>query len=438
MSFLSDIYFVLQMCYIISTELFYYLIYNNYTIFIDNLSKKLANINILYVKLFQAFALNNNLIDDITNNQLLKFTNEAPWNYSDIEFFDLIDICSKYDIILPKGFESPINSGMISLVFKGIRSIDNQEIIIKMKRKNIEQKLNEAIKKIRFCLYILSYIPFIKNYNLDNFINTNINTIREQINFKNEVNNMIQIKNNCKNLNYVVIPKVYEEVTSEFPNIILMEYINGKTIIELDKKDYKTFAKQIIKFGIVTSFLHGITHGDLHSGNILFIKDDNDINNSYKIGILDFGIVYNINEKYRLTLLEIITELFTTSAETLSEKFINCGIIEPIGILQKLPIKHYNNLLKITTDIFKEVIQNSKKANQIQLYNFLIKFTEYIHINKLSNLELKLGEDFVKTQLVIGMAHGVTLTLCDDDFISLADNVINELFHTDLFLVSNI
>ena len=42
------------------------------------------------------------------------------------------------------------------------------------------------------------------------------------------------------------------------------------------------------------------------------------------------------------------------------------------------------------------------------------------------------SDNFVKTQMVLGMAHGVTLTLCKDDYVSFADKALNELFHTNL------
>ena len=48
-----------------------YFIYKDYSYFIDNLTYRLASINVLCVKIFQAIALNNNLIDDKTNNKLL-------------------------------------------------------------------------------------------------------------------------------------------------------------------------------------------------------------------------------------------------------------------------------------------------------------------------------------------------------------------------------
>ena len=91
----------------------------------------------------------------------------------------------------------------------------------------------------------------------------------------------------------------------------MMDFLEGMTINQIDKNDYELFAKQVIKFGFVTTAIHGFTHGDLHVGNILFIKDEEDINYKYKIGVLDFGIVYKIDEMYKNTIFEIATDFFT-------------------------------------------------------------------------------------------------------------------------------
>ena len=110
---------------------------------------------------------------------------------------------------------------------------------------------------------------------------------------------MMRIKNNCKNLKYVKIPSANRAVTEEYPNCILMDYIEGIKITQIQKEDYDGFAKQVMKFGFVTSIVHGVTHGDLHGGNILFIKDNNDERYPYKIGVIDFGIVYDLDSKFK-------------------------------------------------------------------------------------------------------------------------------------------
>ena len=74
------------------------------------------------------------------------------------------------------------------------------------------------------------------------------------------------------------------------------------------------------------------------------------------------------------------------------------------------------------------MISNSKNANQIQVYKFLSNFHSYLLDHKISELGLGPSENFVKTQMCLTMSHGVTLTLCEGEYISLADKVLNELF----------
>jgi predicted unusual protein kinase regulating ubiquinone biosynthesis (AarF/ABC1/UbiB family) len=429
---IKSIIFLLNALFIFGSEMIIYSVFQDYSFFIDRLSMRLASINILYVKIFQAFALNNSLIDDKTNNKLLKFTDNAPWNFSDIDLHQLIEMSDKYNIQLQRGYEVPINSGMISLVFIGYDK--NKQVIIKMKRKNIQEKLDDAIDNLLFSMYILSFIPIINKYQLVEVVNKNIEIIRRQTNFLEEIDNMDKIRENCKNLKYVKIPTANRKVTEEYPNIILMERIEGIKINQIKEEDYEQFAKLVVKFGIVTTMIHGLTHGDLHSGNILFIKDYNDSKYSYKIGVIDFGIIYEVSSQYKGLLFDILTQLFEKTPLESAEKLLNSGIVDPPGILQKIPKEDYNNILSFTSEIINETIHSSKKANQLQIYKFLSKFKEYLSKDELCNIGIRPSDDFVKSQLVLAMSHGVTLTLCKYDFITLMDKVINELFNTKLLL----
>ena len=423
--FLSNIFFVFF------TEYIYFLFLRDYIFYINRLTRRLASLNILYVKMFQAFALNNYLIDEKTNQELLKFTDNSPWSSSDINYKILFDILEENKLIAKNGFEIPINSGMISLVFKAY-DYNDKPVIIKLKRNNIEKKLSEAIDNLLFFIYILSFIPIINKYKFSELISKNIEIIQHQTNFLQEVDNMIRIKENCRQLEYVKIPQVNRKVTEKYPECILMEFIVGVKINHIQKKDFEIFSKLVLKFGFVTSMVHGITHGDLHSGNILFIKD-NDENCPYKIGIIDFGIVYELDEAFKSELFLMLTELFYEEPRKSSIKLLNSGLIDPPNIFNQIPIKDYENIIHIVTEIIEDCIDTSKKSNQLQIYKFITKFKEYLDNSTISEFGIKLSDNFIKLQLVFAMAHGITFTLCNNQFFGLADKVINELFHTNIF-----
>jgi predicted unusual protein kinase regulating ubiquinone biosynthesis (AarF/ABC1/UbiB family) len=166
----------------------------------------------------------------------------------------------------------------------------------------------------------------------------------------------------------------------------------------------------------------------------LFIKDENETKYKHKIGVLDFGIIYEVETQYKSVLFDLLTEMFNNSPEVSAEKLLTSGIIEPVDVLKSLPSNHYKNILGFLTEIIHDTIYVSKQANQIQIYRFMSKFKTYMSNPEISGLGLKPSDNFVKTQLVLAMAHGVTLTLCKDDYMSLADKVINELFPTSMII----
>ena len=210
-----------------------------------------------------------------------------------------------------------------------------------------------------------------------------------------------------------------------------MEQINGVPINKIQEEDYIGFAKQVLKFGFVTSLIHGVTHGDLHGGNILFIKDDNDTKYKYKIGVIDFGIIFELDTEFKSALFDVLTEMFNISSELTAKKILYSGLIEPHDLIKTMPIEHQNNIIKI---ISEALYNNSKHANQVNIYKFLSEFKTYISNPEIANLGIRPSDNLVKTQMVLAMAHGVTLTLCKDDYMTFANNVINELFHTDMIM----
>jgi predicted unusual protein kinase regulating ubiquinone biosynthesis (AarF/ABC1/UbiB family) len=323
---------------------------------------------------------------------------------------------------------------MISLVFKCINKNKMDEImIIKMKRNNIETILNEGIQKMLFCVTLLSFIPIVNNYQISKIIHDNIHLINQQIDFKKEVQNISIIKKNCKNLKYVKIPFVYEEVTNQFSNVIMMEYIKGLTIKEIKVADHDEYSKQIIKFVLVTTLINGTCHGDLHMGNILFIKDENDTKYKYKIGILDFGIVYEI-DKMKNTLYYIFANMYTDLPEKIAQNLLESGIVEPAEYIIKLPDHHLKCMLVILTNFINDTIYVSKHLSQINIFKALYDLNDYIVENNLivDGIQIKPCDDLIKIQVIFTMLYGVIFKLCDTNYLEITNKVMIDLFHIDV------
>jgi predicted unusual protein kinase regulating ubiquinone biosynthesis (AarF/ABC1/UbiB family) len=428
-NFISNVLFVLDILFTFALEIGLFLYHADQKMFIKKISYKLSRQNMLYVKMFQAISLNNNILNDYMNEELLKFTDSAPYTTTDIDCETLKNIMDKYNLHCDDILQ-PINSGMISLVYK-MKKENGEPIIVKIKRVSIDKKLDVAVEKLLFFIDFVSYIPQLNIMDISNVIKRNIFLLKQQIDFEREVKNTKEMKENCKNLQYIKIPEIYEDITKEFPNAIMMDYIEGVHISKLNDDDFHNFAKLVMKYGFVSIINNSVTHGDLHAGNIIFIK--NETTPKFQLGLIDFGIVTRINENTTKTFLEIVSTAFSEKSDVLAKKLLD-NIIEPKDKFLNISEKHRQQLYSEASKIIESVLHQSKNANQVKIYNFLKSFNGYINKNNLNSHDLHISDDFVKLQMALAMSQGVSLSLCKNDFIPFANQVLNELFHIDLFL----
>lgn len=395
-----------------------------YADFIRRVAQQFAKENILCVKVFQAIALNNNLIDAAMNTELLTFTDSVPYSDEDIDFQLLKNICRDYNLCI--NLTKPVNSGMISLVFIAKMS-DDRSVILKMKRRNIEEKLYSACEQFRFLNWLFSLAPMYRNMNLNSTIENILSASILQLNFNREIENTEDMREACKHLEYVKIPEIYKDVTQQYPNVIMMEYIDGKDISLIDPADYEIYAKQVLKYGFVSAFMGGIAHADLHAGNVLFLKD-------YKIAPIDFGLVLRMNDKVlRDNIVDIATDLFTCDPESCAEKMISL-FLNPPDLKKNMHEYKYCELVTIISDMLRETLCKEVVCDQSRIYEFLLKFNAFLKGITSFHLRVEPNEEFMKLQSAIAMANGISVTLCKNNYIAVANEVLDELFHVNLFM----
>ena len=418
---IKQIIFTANLLYIILSELLIFLILNNKCNSILRLINRLSKLNMLYVKIFQALALNASFIDAAIDTKLVDFTDHAPFTIHDIDFKTLYELSVEHNIIFSDGYDTPINSGMISLVYKAYDR-NGKKLAVKIKRLDIDKKLEDAIDNLLFITNL-----FFRGTQVSEIVHKNINTIKNQTDFIEEVKNMIQFKENCQHLDYVVVPSVIESITTKNVNVIVMDYIESVKLYELTNEEKLIYAEKVIKLGLVTLFMHGFIHCDLHSGNILFVKNGSDM----KLGILDFGIVSALKPEFKEIMYNLVVgiDIANASFDEVARNCLLSGIIEPVNVIRNMPDKQFILIKKIMSETLSVI---SNDTNQIHVYKFIDELNKLMDTDDFKHLQLKPSEDFVKLQLVIAMSHGITTTLCGDKCIPLVDKVLRELFCVDL------
>ena len=324
----------------------YKLGYTEYNNYIKQLILKLSRENVFYIKFFQAACtIKSPLLTDELTSFLTTFTDNVPYSSYEIDHDSLQSVMNEFSVSIKKPFV-PIKSGTISLIFEG--TIHDKPVIIKCKRIGIDNKIHNAIFHMNHLISISMLIPHIKNLNVHEIYSENKQSVLDQLSFENEVSNikMFYSKWNKPGLDYIKIPRVYSDITMKVPSVIVMERIFGKTITQIDTDEKDKYALLLAKFNFKSVFYDGIYHGDFHPGNVFFLKenkvvgsdnDDNDDNEddgddapyTYKLGIIDFGIIGILTRELQNVIYNLFLNLYEKNHHI--RRPVMLGAIRPRG-----------------------------------------------------------------------------------------------------------
>jgi ubiquinone biosynthesis protein len=303
---------------------------------------------------------------------------------------------------------------MISLIYKG--TLNGEKVIIKVLRKNIKNRLNYGLKRMDFLFKIIGYLPYIRSFQLNELIKENKSILISQTNFNNEVENISRMYSNCLNTDYVKIPKVYPEYTNDNNSVIVMEFLDGCKLEQLDENDKDIYCEQLAKFSVKCILYNRLYHADLHPGNILFIKDtcgDRDIR---KLGIIDFGIMGELTKNEQNYYFKLLTSIANTkNYEDVIDIFLD-GLVEPREKIRELSKTRYKILRSELANIL-----NNKQTNYITS-------CDVFKINtKLRKYNLFLSKSFCKVELCMAISDSVISKLsCNTSYLDyIKENVVS-------------
>ena len=387
--------------------------YNDY---IKQLASRLSRENVFYVKFFQAVCtIKSPLLTDELSSFLTSFTDNVPYSSSEIDCESLELLINEFSVSIKRPF-IPIKSGTISLIFEG--TMHDKPVIIKCKRIGIDDKIQNAIFHMNHLISTSKFIPHIKNLNVHEIYSENKQSVVDQLSFENEVQNieLFYSKWNKPGLDYIKIPKVYSEITRKIPNVIVMERIFGKTITQIDVDDKDKYALLLAKFNFKSVFYDAIYHGDFHPGNVFFLKedkvklihsdsdsdsdsddDDDDAPYTYKLGIIDFGIIGKLTRE----LQNVIHNLFYNLYEKNHVGVANCmvdNLIEPKNIL--------------TSEIKKELVEILSSYSEMHFGKDNYKFLDAEDMIVINKILCKYGVQFSKEFCKVELSFAISDSVC--------------------------
>lgn len=276
-----------------------------------------------YIKLGQWLSSRADLLPQPYLDVLEKLQDDVlPRPFSDVkpvlekELGSLEDIFEYFDT-------TAISGASLGQVYRA--KYEGKEVVVKISRPHIEQTIGESIYILKKLLPMATrFIDENLRFSAEGMLSQFIETVHEEMDYRIEARNLIEIKNNLKGDTSVIIPKVYLERTSH--HVITLEYLPGIKVTDIKKLNENNIDRAKLVYRIHRLFFkmllrHSIFHADPHPGNI-------SITNNGTIILYDFGMVGRIDDETRRRLVRLYLGLVDKDPARTTDVLIELGTLE--------------------------------------------------------------------------------------------------------------
>ena len=201
-----------------------------------------------------------------------------------------------------------------------------KEVIVKVSRPDIENRIADDIYILRKLLPIATrFIDPNLKFSVEGMLEQFADTVKEEMDYRMEAQNLITIRENLKDDPSVLIPQVFLDRTTR--HVLTLEYLPGIKITDIERLDSINIDRSKLVVRVHRLFFkmllrHSIFHADPHPGNI-------SVSDSGKIILYDFGMVGRLDDETRRKLIRLYLGLIDKDPVRTTDVLIELGTLEP-------------------------------------------------------------------------------------------------------------
>ena len=277
-----------------------------------------------YIKLGQWLSSRADLLPQPYLDVLEKLQDDVlPAPFSDVRL-TLEKELGSLDEIFEYFNTSAISGASLGQVY--LAKYEEKDVVVKISRPHIEQTIGQNIYILKKLLpFATRFIDENLRFSAEGMLSQFIETVHEEMDYRIEARNLIEIKNNLKEDRSVIIPKVYLDRTSR--HVITLEYLPGTKVTDIRTLDEYNIDRAKLVYRIHRLFFkmllrHSIFHADPHPGNI-------SVSSNGTIILYDFGMVGRLDDETRRRLVRLYLGLVDKDPVRTTDVLIELGTLEP-------------------------------------------------------------------------------------------------------------
>ncbi len=217
----------------------------------------------------------------------------------------------------------PIAGGSLAFVYVVTHS--EGQLALKVRRPGVKSVIERDLRVIRGLIPLVSvFVEERQQYSIQNVADDFEEIILDELNFDRERVIMAEIRENFADDNRVVIPEVYEDLSSE--RVLAMEYLTGRKITDDDAFDDidinpHEMATRVTKTYLEMGLVDGVFHADPHPGNLA-------VTDTGQLLIFDFGMSERLPATIQEDIVGLYRALVRRDVDALVDALIALDVLE--------------------------------------------------------------------------------------------------------------
>ena len=290
------------------------------------LVREIATLGPAFVKLAQIFASRADLVPEPYLASLAVLTDRVPAvPWTDIRSALHLAWGAEPDSVLQALDREPLAAGSLGQVHRA--QVDGREVVVKVLRPGIEAVVRRDVRIAgRIVDWVYARFPHHHVHGFRIVLDEFALHVGEEMDFVREGAQCARMRERFAGETRLRIPYVEASLTRR--NVLVMEYLPGTRIDELDDRigsgelSARALVETLIESYARMMLRDGVFHADPHPGNLL-------VDNAGRIVLLDFGMVVEVGLETRRALFHTIVAAIRRDPDGTAAGFAELGMVAP-------------------------------------------------------------------------------------------------------------